>query len=126
VAAPERRRWRGPQWLTEGQDPDYRFSLANERTFLAWIRTVLAFLAASVAVVQLATVFRTSWARTALATALAVSGLVVCTLAYARWAGNERAMRNGRPLPFSPLLLLLNVALAAIAIMVLALIVFDR
>lgn len=126
MAAPERRRWRGPQWLTEGQDPDYRFSLANERTFLAWIRTVLAFLAASVAVVQLASVFRTSWARTTLATALAVSGLVASTLAYGRWAGNERAMRHGRPLPFSPLLLMLNVALAAIAIMVLAMIVLDR
>ena len=126
MAAPQPRRWRGPQWFTEGRDPDYRYSLANERTFLAWIRTVLAFLAASVAVVQLASVFRTSWARTMLATVLAVSGLVVCTLAYARWAGNERAMRNRRPLPFNPLLLLLNVALTAIAIMVLALIVFDR
>ena len=126
MPARERGRWRGPRWFTEGIDPDYRFSLANERTFLAWIRTVLAFLAASVAVVQLASVFRTPWARTALATALAASALVVCTLAYARWADNERAMRNERPLPFNPLLLVVNVALALIAIMVLALIVFDR
>ncbi len=29
-----------------GEAPDYRFSLANERTFLAWIRTALGFLAA--------------------------------------------------------------------------------
>ncbi len=28
-----------------GEAPDYRFSLANERTFLAWIRTSLGFLA---------------------------------------------------------------------------------
>ncbi len=27
-----------------GEAPDYRFSLANERTFLAWIRTALGFL----------------------------------------------------------------------------------
>ena len=29
-----------------GTDPDPRFSLANERTYLAWIRTSLALLAA--------------------------------------------------------------------------------
>ena len=27
-----------------GEAPDYRFSLANERTFLAWIRTALGYL----------------------------------------------------------------------------------
>ena len=34
-------------------EPDYRFTLANERTFLAWQRTALGLLAAAVAVVQL-------------------------------------------------------------------------
>ncbi|WP_332600534.1 MULTISPECIES: YidH family protein [Citrobacter] len=37
-----------------GEAPDYRFSLANERTFLAWIRTALGFLAAGVGLDQLA------------------------------------------------------------------------
>jgi putative membrane protein len=32
-------------------EPDYRFTLANERTFLAWERTALGLLAAAVAVV---------------------------------------------------------------------------
>lgn len=36
------------KWADEGDTPDYRFSLANERTFLAWIRTALAFLAAAI------------------------------------------------------------------------------
>lgn len=36
-----------PKWRREGRDPDYRFSLANERTFLAWIRTALALLSLS-------------------------------------------------------------------------------
>ena len=31
-------------WQDDGKQPDYRFSLANERTFLAWIRTALAVL----------------------------------------------------------------------------------
>ena len=35
-----------------GEAPDYRFSLANERTFLAWIRTALGFLAAGVGLDQ--------------------------------------------------------------------------
>lgn len=35
-----------------GKAPDYRFTLANERTFLAWVRTALAMMAAGVAVVQ--------------------------------------------------------------------------
>src|SRR6202040_4485571 len=37
---------------TQGVEPDYRFTLANERTFLAWQRTSLGLLAAAVAVVQ--------------------------------------------------------------------------
>ncbi|MCI4177768.1 DUF202 domain-containing protein, partial [Dickeya dianthicola] len=41
-------------WQQQGTTPDYRFSLANERTFLAWIRTALAFLAGAVAIDQFA------------------------------------------------------------------------
>lgn len=33
-----------------GSEPDPRFTLANERTFLAWIRTVLAVITGGVAV----------------------------------------------------------------------------
>jgi putative membrane protein len=33
------------RWYDEGVDPDRRYSLANERTFLAWIRTSLALVA---------------------------------------------------------------------------------
>ncbi|GAB14727.1 hypothetical protein ARGLB_075_00090 [Arthrobacter globiformis NBRC 12137] len=36
--------------LGGGNEPDPRFTLANERTFLAWIRTSLALLAGGVAV----------------------------------------------------------------------------
>jgi uncharacterized membrane protein YidH (DUF202 family) len=43
---------RGPDGDAEFE-PDYRFTLANERTFLAWQRTALGLLAAAVAVVHL-------------------------------------------------------------------------
>ena len=48
---------REPRWRSEGQEPDYRFTLANERTFLAWLRTALSLLAAGVLLVQFATRF---------------------------------------------------------------------
>src|SRR5690625_7704897 len=37
-----------------GSDPDARFSLANERTALAWLRTALALVAGGVALTTLA------------------------------------------------------------------------
>ena len=47
------RRW--PAWVYGvGDDPDPRFSLANERTFLAWIRTGLAFVTAGLGISALA------------------------------------------------------------------------
>ncbi|WP_283215114.1 DUF202 domain-containing protein [Pseudofrankia sp. DC12] len=55
-----------PPVHTVGTDPDYRFSLANERTFLAWIRTALALLAGGIAVVQIVPSFSIGWAVTCL------------------------------------------------------------
>ena len=37
----------------EDREPDVRFSYANERTFLAWIRTALALMTAGLAITQL-------------------------------------------------------------------------
>ena len=51
----------------DGDEPDYRFTLANERTFLAWIRTALGLLAGGVAVRQLVDPFDIANATTALA-----------------------------------------------------------
>src|SRR4051794_39216732 len=82
-------RTRGPKWLREGDDPDYRFSLANERTFLAWIRTSLAMIAGAVAVVQLVPPFNVSGGRGLLGAVLAVCGLGIASTAYFRWSANE-------------------------------------
>ena len=108
-----------------GTEPDPRFTFANERTFLAWIRTGLGFLAAGVAI---AAVSRLD-ARLSLEVRVASLLLVVCGLACAaqgwtRWVASERAMRKGRPLPSSPMLLVLVgvlVVVAAIALVALAL-----
>ena len=81
-----------------GDEPDPRFSLANERTFLAWVRTALAMLAGGVALHAL-TVPSTDWLRTVLVVVLIGVGGLVCLFALVRWARIERAMRLRQPMP---------------------------
>ena len=81
-----------------GQEPDPRFSLANERTFLAWVRTSLALLAAGVALEALALPVDAEL-RLASATVFVVLGLLAAAQAWLGWARAEVAMRRGRPLP---------------------------
>src|SRR3982751_1727392 len=90
-----------PSWRSSGREPDYRFSLANERTFLAWIRTALALLAGGVLLQQFAHATPASRLLTALGLGLAVLSAVLCGMAYLRWKANEIAMRHSRPLPTS-------------------------
>lgn len=125
-ALPDGRPVGRPRWLDEGEDPDYRFSLANERTFLAWVRTALALLAGAVAVAQIVPPFEVRGARTGLAALLAVSGLGAAGGAYRRWSTNERAMRKRETLPHTTALLVLAVSLCAIALAVLVLVVLRR
>ncbi|PPL18849.1 MULTISPECIES: YidH family protein [Microterricola] len=98
---------RNPQWRQQGEEPDYRFTLANERTFLAWIRTALALLAGGVLLHQFSHALGPRWVVVALAVVLALIGAVLSVIAYTRWRANEIAMRTGKPLPFSLLLPLL-------------------
>jgi len=90
---------REPRWRQEGSEPDYRFSLANERTFLAWIRTALALLAGGVLLDQFSTRLAPHGVVLAVSIALGALAAVLCGLAYARWRANEIAMRHGRRLP---------------------------
>ena len=90
-------RW--PDWVYgEGEEPDYRFSFANERTFLAWIRTSLAMLAAGVALDVLALDI-SMVAQRSLAGLLVGMGLMSAVASWVRWALAERAIRLSRPLP---------------------------
>ncbi|MEV7553460.1 DUF202 domain-containing protein [Amycolatopsis sp. NPDC089917] len=106
-----------------GSEPDYRFTLANERTFLAWLRTALGLLAGSVAVHQLVP------APNALSTVLAglcvVLAAVLAASAYPRWRQVQTAMRAGRPLPKSGMLILLTAGILAITLTAAALVVFS-
>lgn len=109
----------------DGEEPDYRFTLANERTFLAWIRTALALLAAGVGVVELPAHFSSATARRALGVMLVVLGCVAAAAAYRRWYGNERAIRAGGPLPRGQAVPVLAVGLVVIALTALVLVLAD-
>ncbi len=108
--------FRKPRWRSEGAEPDYRFSLANERTFLAWIRTVLALLAGSVLLEQFASSRGPHAVLTALAIALSVLAAILSALAYVRWRSNEIAMRHSKPLPNTVAIQVAVVVLAMVAV----------
>lgn len=80
-------------------EPDFRFTLANERTFLAWIRTSLALLAGAVAVVQLVPEFSLPWMRYVLGGLLALLAILAAGNGLRRWLKVEYAIRRGLPLP---------------------------
>jgi putative membrane protein len=108
-----------PPWRQEGQEPDYRFSLANERTYLAWIRTALAILAGVLFLDQFAVKLDHREMLLAVTVLLAVLSSFMAIGAYSRWKHNEIAMRHGRPLPHSAVLPLVSAgALAAGAVVI--------
>lgn len=99
-----------------GEAPDYRFSLANERTFLAWIRTALGFLAAGVGLDQLAPDFATPVIRELLALLLCLFSGGLAMYGYLRWLRNEKAMRLKEDLPYTNSLLIISLILMVVAL----------
>lgn len=115
--------WPRPAELQKiGKDPDYRFTLANERTFLAWIRTSLALLAGGIAVVQLVPSFSIPAGRHLLGIPLVLLSIVLSVYSYQHWASSERAMRLRKSLPPSPLPPILGIAIALISLLALVII----
>ncbi|GAA1726063.1 YidH family protein [Brachybacterium phenoliresistens] len=82
----------------DGDEPDPRFSLANERTFLAWLRTALALYAGAFALEALALPEALGW-RAAAAGVFVVLGTVASLQAWWGWAATERSLRRDTPLP---------------------------
>jgi putative membrane protein len=116
------RRWFDPSEAgTVGRAPDYRFSLANERTFLAWIRTGLALVGGGLAVAAFLPQPRFTVARELIAVILLLLGAAVALRAVDRWSRTERAMRLGEPLPPSrfPATLALIIGGGAVTLLVL-------
>ena len=102
--------------------PDYRFTLANERTFLAYVRTALALDAAGLAVAQFIRHPAVTAMSLGLSVVLTVLGLAVAVLGYLRWRSAERAVHRGEPLPplRIPLFVATGLVVASLAALVIA------
>ena len=80
-------------------EPDYRFTLANERTFLAWQRTSLGMLAAAVAVVQFMPELAIPGVRHLLGAAIGALAMLTSAAGLHRWKKVDHAIRYDQPLP---------------------------
>ena len=111
-------------WFTrvvfpDGAEPDPRFTLANERTFLAWTRTALAFLAGGIAIEAFDLPGIEPATRTLFAALIVVLAMAISLGAAVRWVRLERALRHGRPLPAPAIVPVLGVGIFIAAVVVL-------
>lgn len=107
------------------EEPDYRFTMANERTFLAWQRTALGLLAAAVALVQLVPEMTVPGARRLLGLGLVVLAIATSGMGLLRWQQADHAMRRGDPLPRHPSPAYLAVGLSLVGVVALGLVVLK-
>ena len=107
-----------------GEDPDPRFSLANERTALASIRTSLAVIAGGVATAELIQLDVLPGALRAIAVVLCLLGGLMALGGLRRWRRVERALRLREPLPAPEMLSPAAFVVAAVAVGVIVLVVW--
>ena len=111
--------------LPGGEEPDPRFTLANERTFLAWIRTSLALLAGGIAIEAFTAGLFLEPVRKGLAVVLLLLGMLLSAGSAVRWLRVERSMRNKAPLPL-PLIVPLLAGAGALAAAVVLIFILWR
>ena len=116
-------RWRVDS--SAGSEPDYRFTLANERTFLAWVRTSLGLLAAGVAVRQLVEPFGIEGGRTTLALLAIGASVVLVVGSYLRWITVQQAVRRGEPLPPARLVPVVAAGIVVLAVVAFVMVAFG-
>lgn len=104
------------RYLANGTHPDPRFSLANERTFLAWVRSSLALLALGIAVATFMTATEHTGVSELLALGLIALGGILSVFAWFRWLQVERAMRDDRAVPPTTLGLVIAVGVGVLAV----------
>jgi putative membrane protein len=108
----------------DGDRVDYRFTLANERTFLAWVRTAVALIAGGLVAAK-AIDFNHEVLRWIVAAPPIAGGALVAAAATVRWRRYEEAMRAGRELPVGRGVVVLGFSIAVYALVVLAATILD-
>lgn len=101
---------------TPEQEPDYRFTLANERTYLAYLRTSLACYAGGLSAVQFLDLGPDRWPARIIGVVLVAMGIATTAGAFRRWQANLTAMRTGAPLPVTRLPLVLGATIAVVGL----------
>lgn len=119
------RGWLESKLLADGEEPDPRFTLANERTFLAWIRTALAFLAGGIALEAFAADVFADPYRTIISALTIGVGLLISLGAAVRWLHVERSLRRRRPLPMPLIIPVLSFASGVAMAVVILLVVIS-
>jgi putative membrane protein len=94
--------------------PDVRFSLANERTLLAYQRTAVGLLAAAVAVAH----FVEGVFGPVLAVCFVVTAAIALGGGYRSYVRTDRAIRSGEPAPAGATTHVLSVGLLVCALVV--------
>ena len=85
--------------VSEQRRPDTKAELANERTYLAWLRTGLALMAVGVAAERVLPAEGIIWARQLIGVSLILAGVLTAGSARWRWQRVDRAVRAGDPIP---------------------------
>jgi putative membrane protein len=105
--------------------PDYRFSLATERTLLAWLRTALALVAGGVAMAQFAPELGFPAGGPVVSVGLLLGGLGTALAGYRRYTGNEAAIAADQPLPPATAARWVTGAVAVLVVVLLVLVVVE-
>ena len=108
-----------------GDEPDPRFSLANERTALAWMRTALALVGGGVAIVSLASLSTLPGWAALVGAAACTGGAALAVRAVTGWARVERALRLHQPLPAPRALVALAGGVVVLGVLTLVLAVVE-
>lgn len=113
-------------WPAEGAEPDPRWSLANERTMLAYTRTALGFVVTGLAVAGSHRVADAPLWLAAVGIPIIAIGAMFGFSGRHRFAKTQRAMRMGEPLPppTSALLLPLGIGVVGFIGTIVAIIYF--